>query len=120
VRTFSRESLEATAHGNVITLKPKAVIDRHPDIDARLREALEDVKAGRVLKPFHSVKELMADLNRTSKEKKRKAGKVQEDWSPEKHSLTAFFAAHPAFAEKVSVVKTGTPHVIDLLDKLEF
>ena len=68
--------LEATAKGNVIMLKPKAVIDRHPEIDARLREALEDVKAGRVSKTFHSVEELMADLNRTSKGKKRKTEKA--------------------------------------------
>jgi AbrB family looped-hinge helix DNA binding protein len=69
--------MEVTAKGNVIVLKPKVVVDRHPDIDARLREALEDVKAGRVSKTFHSVEELMADLNRTSKEKKRKAGKLR-------------------------------------------
>src|SRR5688572_12408833 len=64
--------LEATAKGNVITLKPKTVVDRHPEIDARLREALEDVKAGRVSKTFHSVEELMVDLNSKSKGKKQK------------------------------------------------
>ena len=67
--------LEATAKGNVITLKPKTVVDRHPEIDARLHEALEDVKAGRVSKTFHSVEELMADLNSKSKGKKQKTEK---------------------------------------------
>jgi len=69
--------LEATAKGNIITLKPKAVIDRHPDIDARLREALDDVKAGRVYGPFNSAKEMISDLHRRTKgaktEKTKKA-----------------------------------------------
>jgi antitoxin MazE len=64
--------LEATAQGNVITLKPKAVIDRHPEIDARLREALEDVKAGRVYGPFNSAKEMISDLHRRTKVAKTK------------------------------------------------
>ena len=68
--------LEASVKNNVIILKPKAVVDRHPEIDARLREALEDVKAGRVSKTFHSVEELIADLNSTSKGKKRKPEKT--------------------------------------------
>lgn len=45
---------------------------------------------------------------------------VREDWSPEKHSLTAFFAAHPDAAAKLSIVEDGTPHVINLLDRIEF
>ena len=68
--------LEATVKNNVIVLKPKVVVDRHPEINARLREALEDVKAGRVSKTFHSVEELMADLNNTSKGKKRRTEKT--------------------------------------------
>jgi|SRR5581483_11533577 len=59
--------LEATAKGNVITLKPKAVIDRHPDIDARLREALKDVKAGRVSPTFSSAKSAIRYLHRQAK-----------------------------------------------------
>ena len=42
---------------------------------------------------------------------------VREDWSPQKHSLTAFLAAHPDFAKKISIVDEGLPHVIDLLDE---
>jgi hypothetical protein len=59
-----------------------------------------------------------------AKEKTRKKNnphvQVREDWSPEKHSLTAFFAAHPDFAQKVSSVEEDKPHVINLLDKLGF
>jgi hypothetical protein len=46
--------------------------------------------------------------------------RVREDWSPKKHSLTAFFADHKNFAEKVSIVEDGVPHVINLLDKVGF
>src|SRR5215210_1884975 len=59
--------LEATAKGNVITLKPKVVVDRHPEIDARLREAMEDVQAGRTYGPFSSAKELINDLHKRTR-----------------------------------------------------
>ena len=59
-----------------------------------------------------------------AKEKTRKKNnphvQVREDWSPEKHSLTAFFAVHQDFAKKVSSVEEDKPHVINLLDKLGF
>lgn len=58
--------------------------------------------------------------NEQKKEKARKKKKVREDWSPEKHSLNAFFAAHKDFAKKVSLIEKGEPHVIDLLDKVGF
>ena len=67
--------LEATVKNKVIVLKPKAVVDRTAAIDAALAEGLEDVKAGRVSKIFHSVEELIADLNSSSKGKKRKPEK---------------------------------------------
>jgi hypothetical protein len=58
------------------------------------------------------------------KEKTRKKGnpavEVREEWSPEKHSLTAFFAAHQEFAKKVSIVETNHPHVINLLDQVAY
>ncbi|HSB78794.1 MAG TPA: hypothetical protein VLM91_08405, partial [Candidatus Methylomirabilis sp.] len=43
---------------------------------------------------------------------------VREDWSPQKHSLGAFFAAHQDFARKVSIVDEDKPHVINLLDEV--
>jgi beta-lactamase superfamily II metal-dependent hydrolase len=62
--------------------------------------------------------------NEQQKEKGRKKKnpkvKVRENWSPKKHSLTAFFAANKDFAKKVSIVEEGKPHVIDLLDKVGF
>ena len=58
------------------------------------------------------------------REEKRKLDKpktvVREDWSPERHGLTAFFAAHPGFAAKTRFVDPAVPHVIDLLDPLGF
>jgi beta-lactamase superfamily II metal-dependent hydrolase len=58
------------------------------------------------------------------KEKTRKKTKpetmVREDWSADRHSLTAFFRDHENFAKKLSVVDEDKPHVIDLLDKVGF
>jgi beta-lactamase superfamily II metal-dependent hydrolase len=54
------------------------------------------------------------------KEKARKKKQPREDWSPEKHSLTKFFEAHPDLAGKVSIVEANKPHVIDLLDGLGY
>jgi hypothetical protein len=58
------------------------------------------------------------------KEKTRKKThphvKVREDWSPEKHGLTTFFAAHPEFAQKVSSVEANKLYVLNLLDSLGF
>ena len=51
--------LEAEAKGNVIILKPKAVVDRQ-DIDEAIDEGLEDLKAGRVTSKFSSVEEFKA------------------------------------------------------------
>lgn len=45
---------------------------------------------------------------------------VREDWSPDKHSLSAFFAKNPEFAKKVRVVDDNHSYVIDLLDQLGY
>lgn len=50
--------LEAAVQNGRIVLSPKKVVDRHPEIDAALAEALEDVAAGRVSPSFSSIKEL--------------------------------------------------------------
>jgi len=52
--------------------------------------------------------------------KKNSKVRVRENWSPKKHSLTAFFTEHKNFAKKVSSIKDGEPHVINLLDKVGF
>jgi AbrB family looped-hinge helix DNA binding protein len=59
--------LEASTKGNVITLKPKTIVDRHPEIDARLREALKDIKEGRVSPAFSSAKAATQYLHRQAK-----------------------------------------------------
>ena len=50
--------LEAVAEGNKITLRLKSVIDRE------LALALADVRKGRVVGPFNSAAELLADLHK--------------------------------------------------------
>ena len=43
-----------------IVLVPQEVVPRHPVIDAALKEALADVKAGRVTPAFKNMKEMEA------------------------------------------------------------
>jgi len=69
------DMLEASTKNNMITLRPKIVVDRHPAIDARLREGLADIKAGRVYGPFDSAKDLVRDLRSRAKPAVRKAAK---------------------------------------------
>lgn len=60
-----------------------------------------------------------------AKEKARKKRKppsrkpVREDWSPEEHSLAAFFQDNPKMAAKLSIVDKEKPHLIDLLKPLK-
>ena len=63
---FAERALEAVAEGNKITLRPKSVIDRE------LALALADVRKGRVVGPFNSAAELLADLHkRVARQTKR-------------------------------------------------
>lgn len=55
--------LEANVKGKLITLTPKAVVNR-AFVDKRLAEALEDVRRGRVNGPFATAEELIADLHK--------------------------------------------------------
>lgn len=68
--------VDAIPRGNSILLRPKTVVDKHPVIDARLREAEADIKAGRVSKAFASVDDLLADLNSTKGGRKRRVKKA--------------------------------------------
>ena len=54
--------VEATVTKGGVVLRPKLVVDKHPEIEARLREAEEDIKAGRVYGPFRSVAEMKRSL----------------------------------------------------------
>jgi AbrB family looped-hinge helix DNA binding protein len=52
--------VEVKEEGNRIVLIPQDVAPRHPTIDAALREALEDERAGRMTPPFDSMAEYQA------------------------------------------------------------
>ena len=64
--------VEATPTEEGVLLRPKNLVDRHPRIDARLREAEADVRAGRVHGPFKTAKALLQDLHGSTRKKKAK------------------------------------------------
>ncbi|MBI4086408.1 AbrB/MazE/SpoVT family DNA-binding domain-containing protein [Candidatus Kaiserbacteria bacterium] len=49
--------------GNRLLVTPKVLVDRHPEIDRRLAEAEEDVRAGRMSGPFDTIDELKRHLD---------------------------------------------------------
>jgi AbrB family looped-hinge helix DNA binding protein len=63
--------VDAIPQENGILLRPKPVVEKHPVIEARLREAEADIKAGRVSKAFTAVDDLLADLNSTKRGRKK-------------------------------------------------
>ncbi len=64
--------LEAKVEGKKITLTPKSLVDRE------LALALEDVRKGRVVGPFKSASEMLADLHKrvARHQKRRKRAKT--------------------------------------------
>jgi AbrB family looped-hinge helix DNA binding protein len=56
--------------GGRLIVTPKDLVDRHPEIDTRLREAEEDVTAGRVHGPFKTATEAVKALRSASRRKK--------------------------------------------------
>jgi AbrB family looped-hinge helix DNA binding protein len=44
--------VEVERQGNKLVLTPKRLVEKHPEIDRRLAEAEEDIKAGQVSGPF--------------------------------------------------------------------
>lgn len=59
--------LEAKVEGKTITLTPKSLVDHE------LAHALDDVRKGRVVGPFNSASEMLADLHkRVAQHRKRK------------------------------------------------
>jgi hypothetical protein len=103
-------------HGNPERETLQMLLDKSGDADFRIHLT-------------YPVKEIDVEREKDwnkeqQKEKSRKKNnpnvEVREDWSSKKHSLTAFFEAHQNFARKVSIVEEGNPHVINLLDKVEF
>jgi beta-lactamase superfamily II metal-dependent hydrolase len=59
-------------------------------------------------------------LNEKTRKPKHPKITIRPDWSHEQHSLAALLAKHPKFAETLSIVEPGKPHVIDLLDPCGF
>lgn len=62
----------------------------------------------------------IAEIDKGRKEAWEKGHKKGPNWSPAKQSLSAFFKSEPAFAEKLRFVEEGKPHVINLLEKVNF
>jgi hypothetical protein len=60
------------------------------------------------------------DWEKEQAKEKSKHKPMREDWSAKKHSLAALFEERPDFAAKVSIVQKDTPHLINLLDEVEF
>ena len=58
----SGDYIEVERHGNKLVLTPKELVEKHPEIDRRLADAEEDVKAGRLSGPFRSAEELARHL----------------------------------------------------------
>ena len=102
-------------HGNPERATLQMLLDERGEDDAytiHLTYPIDEIDAGR-----------KADWEKEqAKEKAKKKNnakvKVRADWSSAKNSLTAFFAAHKKFADKVVIVEADQPHVIDLLDKV--
>ena len=55
-----------------------------------------------------------------NRKKKKPTTKVRPNWSPKAQSLEALFADRRVPEGKISIVDPDTPHVIDLLDAVEF
>ena len=63
--------VEATSVKEGVLLRPKVLVDRHPAIDKRLRQAEADVKAGRVYGPFKTNKGMFESLKSAVRPKKK-------------------------------------------------
>ncbi len=61
------------------------------------------------------------EQNKQKKKKEKNPNtKVRDDWSHEVNSLEALFDEHPGVTDKLSIVQDGEPHVINLLEEVEF
>jgi len=59
-------------------------------------------------------------IKEQAKEKARKAKKVRPNWSPAKHSLAAFLAAHKKLNDKIKIVPKDGRHLIDLHEAVPY
>jgi AbrB family looped-hinge helix DNA binding protein len=62
--------IEVERQGSKLVLTPKELVEKHPEIDRRLAEAEEDVKAGRLSGPFKTANEAVQALRSASRRKK--------------------------------------------------
>ena len=56
--------------GNKLLVTPKELVDKHPEIEKRLAEAEEDIKAGRVKGPFATAHEAVKALRSGARRKR--------------------------------------------------
>jgi len=59
--------VEATPTKDGVLLRPKTVVDKHPEIDKQIAEGLEDLKKGRVSPAFSSARAAVRYLHRQAK-----------------------------------------------------
>ena len=57
--------------GRKLLVTPKELVDKHPEIDKRLAEAEEDIKAGRVHGPFATANEAVKALRSGARREQR-------------------------------------------------
>ena len=55
-----------------------------------------------------------------NKKKKNPAIKVRSNWSPKTQSLEAFFGKQGVTEARISIVDPDAPHLVNLLDSVEF
>ena len=60
------------------------------------------------------------EQNKKKNRKKKPTTTARPNWSPKTHSLEALFADRRVSEGKISIVDPDTPHVINLLDAVEF
>ena len=61
-----------------------------------------------------------AQTREKDKKKKNPATKVRSNWSPKMQSLEAFFADQRVPEARISIVDPDAPHLVNLLDAVEF
>ena len=63
--------LDVELRGGKVILTPKKLVDK--SIEERLKESIEDVKAGRVSRRYKSARTFVRDLRRDAKKLKKKS-----------------------------------------------
>jgi hypothetical protein len=104
-------------HGNPERETMEMLLSARGDkpLDIHLTYSIEEIDTNREI---DWRKEQKKEVERRKKGSKKP---VREDWNPASHSLAAFFAKSKLGAkQKIRVADPVKPHVIDLLDPLEY